>query len=56
MSFKGVDWSRSLLRPGCQDALKCPSRRGDALIEYRPPYINSSSASYKGQPSEVGKK
>lgn len=47
MSFKGVDWSRSLLRPGCQDALKCPGRRGDQLFEYREPLLNSSNVTQK---------
>jgi hypothetical protein len=49
MTFKGVDWSQSLLRPGCQDAFKCPSRRGDRLFEYREPYINSSSVLEKAE-------
>lgn len=43
--FTGVDWSTSLARPGCQDAFKHPSRRGDGLHDYRPPYLNGSSAS-----------
>lgn len=41
--FAGVDWSSSLMRPGCQDFLKCPSRRADGLHEYRPPILNASS-------------
>jgi hypothetical protein len=32
--FRGVDWSRSVMRPGCQDALLCPSRRGDLLVPH----------------------
>jgi hypothetical protein len=41
--FTGVDWSTSTQRPGCQDFLKCPSRRGDGLHEYRKPLLNASS-------------
>jgi hypothetical protein len=41
--FTGVDWSTSTQRPGCQDFLKCPSRRGDGLHEYRQPLLNASS-------------
>lgn len=47
--FKGVDWSRSLQRPGCQDAFKYPSRRGDQYFPYREPYINSASALPKAE-------
>lgn len=43
--WQGVDWSHSLARPGCQDFLKCPSRRSDGLHEWRPPILNASSAS-----------
>lgn len=53
MSFKGVDWSRSLLRPGCQDAFKCPSRRGDQLFEYREPLLNSSNVTQKPENFKV---
>ena len=35
--FEGVDWSRSALRPGCQDHLLVPSRRGDVRVTHRPP-------------------
>lgn len=35
--FKGVDWSTSLLRPGCQDHLLHPSRRGDEYVPHMPP-------------------
>lgn len=41
--FAGVDWSTSTQRPGCQDFLACPSRRGDTLHEYRAPMLNDSS-------------
>lgn len=41
--FLGVDWSTSTMRPGCQDFLKHPSRRGDALHPYVPPMLNASS-------------
>jgi hypothetical protein len=43
--WRGVDWSASVGRTGCQDFLACPSRRGDDLVEYRPPILNA--ASYK---------
>lgn len=32
--YKGVDWSASLSRPGCQDHLKHPSRRGDDRVPH----------------------
>jgi hypothetical protein len=41
--FKGVDWSHSLQRPGCQDHLKYPSRRGDELVPYKAPVLNASN-------------
>ena len=31
-NLTGVDWSRSMSRPGCQDHLKHPSRRGSRLV------------------------
>lgn len=34
--WTGVDWSNSLQRPGCQDHLAIPSRRGDQLVPHRP--------------------
>jgi len=34
--WMGVDWSQSLQRPGCQDHLAIPSRRGDQLVQHRP--------------------
>lgn len=43
-SFHGVDWSYSTARPGCQDFLKYPSRRGDTLHPYKEPLLNASSA------------
>ena len=33
--FLGVDWSTSIARPGCQDHLKYPSRRGDRCVPHR---------------------
>lgn len=33
--FLGVDWSTSISRPGCQDHLKYPSRRGDKRVMHR---------------------
>lgn len=42
--FTGVDWSYSTSRPGCQDFLKYPSRRGDNLFPYKEPLLNASSA------------
>ena len=33
--FLGVDWSTSIARPGCQDHLKYPSRRGDKRVPHR---------------------
>ena len=41
--FRGVDWSNSVHRPGCQDFLSLPSRRGDKLHAYRLPILNISS-------------
>lgn len=35
--FAGMDWSNSVQRPGCQDHLLIPSRRGDQLIAHRGP-------------------
>lgn len=32
--FTGVDWGMSTMRPGCQDHLRCPSRRGDKLVSH----------------------
>jgi hypothetical protein len=43
--WRGVDWSASVGRVGCQDFLAYPSRRGDDLVEHRPPILNA--ASYK---------
>lgn len=34
--WPGVDWSCSIGRPGCQDFLKIPSRRGDEYEPHRP--------------------
>jgi hypothetical protein len=34
-TYFGPDWTSSLLRPGCQQHLQCPSRRGDALVFHR---------------------
>ena len=34
--WTGVDWSQSVQRPGCQDHLAIPSRRGDQLVPHRP--------------------
>lgn len=33
--FEGIDWSRSVLRPGCQDHLLVPSRRGDVRVMHK---------------------
>lgn len=33
--FLGIDWSTSISRPGCQDHLKYPSRRGDRRVLHR---------------------
>jgi hypothetical protein len=41
--WTGVDWSQSVARAGCQDFLKCPSRRGDELHEWKAPLLNASS-------------
>lgn len=43
-TFTGVDWSASLMRPGCQDHTKHPSRRADGLHAYREPILNASSS------------
>lgn len=42
--FKGVDWSMSIHRPGCQDHLKCPSRRGEKLVYHTGPIGMRSNA------------
>ena len=36
-TFRGVDWSMSIHRPGCQDFLKHPSLRGGERYPHRPP-------------------
>lgn len=41
--FAGVDWGTSTMRPGCQDHLQHPSRRGNALVPYRAPILNAAS-------------
>ena len=33
--FKGVNWSASMQRPGCQDHLQVPSLRGNRRIPHR---------------------
>lgn len=35
--FPGVDWSSAISRPGCQDHLLVPSRRGDVRVPHRGP-------------------
>ena len=45
--FKGVDWGLSTMRPGCQDFLNCPSRRGDGLHPHRAPILNGASTKEK---------
>lgn len=35
--FSGLDWSGSMLRPGCQDHQLVPSRRGDVRVPHRGP-------------------
>ena len=42
--FKGIDWSMSIHRPGCQDHLKCPSRRGDNRVLHTGPIGMRSAA------------
>lgn len=42
--FRGVDWSMSIHRPGCQDHLKYPSRRGDQLVPHMHPMGMRSTA------------
>lgn len=42
--FRGIDWSMSIHRPGCQDHLKCMSRRGDKLVPHQPPIGMRSAA------------
>lgn len=51
--FTGVDWSASIQRPGCQDALACPSRRGNELVPYRAPIINASSMKLQSNANEL---
>lgn len=36
-SFTGIDWSRVVLRPGCQDHQLVPSRRGEVRVLHRGP-------------------
>ena len=33
--YLGADWTSSMLRPGCQQHLQCPSRRGNARVFHR---------------------
>ena len=33
--YAGADWSSSMSRPGCQDHLQYPSRRGDVRVFHR---------------------
>lgn len=42
--FKGIDWSMSIHRPGCQDHLQCMSRRGDKLVPHTGPIGMRSNA------------
>lgn len=42
--FKGIDWSMSIRRPGCQDHLKHPSRRGDKRVPHMHPMEMRSTA------------
>lgn len=45
--WMGVDWSNSVQRPGCQDHLAVPSRRGDKLVPHRPAAgMRTSNGSY----------
>ena len=45
--WTGVDWSNSVQRPGCQDHLSVPSRRGDQLVPHRPAAgMRTSNGSY----------
>jgi hypothetical protein len=46
-SYSGPDWASSMLRPGCQQHLECPSRRGDARVFHRGHTVNFQSASSK---------
>ena len=34
--WRGIDWSQAVQRPGCQDHLAVPSRRGDVRVPHRP--------------------
>lgn len=43
-AFRGIDWSMSIHRPGCQDHLKYPSRRGDNLVQHAGPIGMRSNA------------
>lgn len=42
--FNGIDWSMSIHRPGCQDHLRCMSRRGDKLVPHTGPIGMRSNA------------
>ena len=45
--WMGVYWSNSVQRPGCQDHLAVPSRRGDKLVPHRPAAgMRTSNGSY----------
>lgn len=35
--FSGIDWAAAMSRPGCQDHLLVPSRRGDVRVQHRGP-------------------
>ena len=42
--FKGIDWSHSVQRPGCQDHLQYPSRRGDEYVPHAGKQIHMTSS------------
>ena len=52
IAYQGESWPNSTLRPGCQDHLQHPSRRGDVLVEHRPP-LSMQSSSPRGTESRV---
>jgi len=50
--YAGTDWSRSTMRPGCQDHLQHPSRRGDERVEHRLP-LSMQATNPRGAGSRV---
>lgn len=51
--FRGIDWSHSIQRPGCQDHLACPSVRNGKAYPYVVPLLNASSVKQPGPAEHI---